>query len=164
MIVKNTNINFTNYYNILNFLGDTLKNHSSIAYVSQGPILDIDNFSFPSYPFANILINQINVLGKVSTYSVNIIVGDKVKELNNLSENDTPQIIDFYGTDDEVDVFANTLGILNDVLNFIENGTTAFTIEGGITMNPFSNKFKNGISGFSADFNLSTFNNRNFCS
>lgn len=163
MIVKNTNINFTNYYNILNFLGDTLKNHPSIASVSQGPIVDIDNFSFPAYPFANILINQINILGNTSTYSINLIVGDKVKDLNNLSENDEPQVIDFYGTDDEVDIFANTSGILNDVLSYIDGGTTAFSIEGTITMNPFSNKYKNGISGFSADFNLVTFNNRNRC-
>lgn len=163
MIVKNTNINFTNYYNILNFLGDTLKNHPSIQSVSQGPIVDIDNFSFPAYPFANILINQINILGNTSTYSINLIVGDKVKDLNNLSENDEPQVIDFYGTDDEVDIFANTSGILNDVLSYIESGTTAFSIEGTITMNPFSNKYKNGISGFSADFNLVTFNNRNRC-
>lgn len=161
MIVNNNNINFSNYYNILNFLGDTLANHNSIASVKQGPIYDIENYSFPAYPFANFMISNISIYNNTTIYAIQLIVGDKVKDLNkNVDEN---QVIDFYGTDDEVDVFANTNGIINDILSYLDGGTTAFRIDGTINLTPFSDKYKNGISGYSVIFNLVTFNNRNRC-
>lgn len=163
MIIKNNDINFSNYYNILEFLGNTLAEHPSIKSVSQGPIPNIDSYEFPAYPFANIMITNIYIVDNTTNYQINLIIGDKVKDLNNLSEENQPQIINFYGTDDEVDVFANTSQILNDVLAFIDRGTTAFNIDGTITMTPFSDSHRNGISGFAADFNLITFNNRKIC-
>lgn len=162
-MVNNDNINFANYFNILNFMGETLKNHPSIEFVSQGQISDIDNFQFPKYPFANFIITNITVDNNLSIYTINLIVGDKVKELKNDNEIEIPQLVDFYGKDDEVYIFANTSGIINDVLSYIDNQTRAFNIEGSFSLTPFSDKYKNGISGFSTTFNLSTFNNRNSC-
>lgn len=162
-ILKNNNVNYTNYYNILNFLGETLQNHPSISSVKQGPITDIDNLQFPSYPFGNIMITNMYVQGTVTTYSVILTVGDKVKDINTDNIVQTPQVIDFYGTDDEIDIFANTSGILNDIISYIDGGTTSFTISDRITLTPFSEKFRNGISGFTASFDLQTFNNRNKC-
>jgi len=163
MLTNNNNTNYTNYYNILNFLGDTISSHPSINSVQQGPITDIDNKEFPNYPFGNIIITGMLIRDNTTLYSVILTIGDKVKDIKNEDIPNQPQLIDFYGNDDEVDVFANTSGILNDILSYIDKGTTQLNIDGDINMSPFSEKFRNHISGFSASFNIKTFNDRNRC-
>ena len=45
-IVKKGDTNFTLYYNTLNFFKTIMKNHPSIAHVTQGDVFSIDNMQF----------------------------------------------------------------------------------------------------------------------
>jgi hypothetical protein len=92
------------------------------------------------------------------------VVADKIKLKNNESSGiRNNQTIPFYGTDDIVDIHANTFAILNDLISFTSQALTNFSINGAINLEAFVDKYDNGLAGFVANFELTTFNDRPRC-
>jgi len=163
-IFNNTDTNYALYYNILNYFRDLMNLHPSIERVSQGEISNLDTDTFPIYPLGNVFIGDLSVDESYTDYTINLVVADKIKEQANESEGtENRQSIPFYGTDDVVDIHANTLGILNDLTNYTGRSVSGFEIQGGITYTPFVDRFDNVLAGFSADFTLRVHNDRNRC-
>ena len=151
-LVHNAGINYTLYYNILNYFKTIMNNHPGLANVTYGDISDIDNKEFTFYPYGNLTITD-------TTFGT-----DKIKNKNNESDPRTNfQTIPFYGVDDMVDIHANTLGILNDLTAFTQRGVVGFDIDGDIDCVPFADRFNNGLAGWVATFNLTTHNDKNRC-
>jgi len=163
-LVHNAGINYTLYYNILNYFKTIMSNHPSLASVSYGDIGEIDNKEFPFYPFGNLTITDTTFGTNVTNYTIQLTVADKIKNKNNESDPRTNiGIIPFYGVDDMVDIHANTLGILNDLTAFTQRGVVGFDIDGDIDCVPFADRFNNGLAGWVATFNLTTHNDKNRC-
>ena len=163
-LVNNLNTNYTLYYNVLDYFKLIMKNHPSINHVSQGDASDFDQNPFPAYPVANIMVSQSELREKTIVHSIDIIVADKVKEKNNESTGaNNEQTVPFYGTDDSVDILANTMAIINDLTTFTQFGTEAFDIEGNIIVTPFVDRFNNKLAGHVASFRLLSFAPRNRC-
>lgn len=163
-IVKNSSTNYSLYYNTLNYFKTIMKNHPSITKVTQGDIYNFDATEFPQYPIGNVLI-QATTFGKQTTdYKVQLIVADKVKVLENRSDGRTnEQVVPFNGTDDVVDIHANTLSIVNDLTAYTQRSTYGFEINGDINCTPFVDRFNNGLAGWSAEFDLTCHNDKNRC-
>ena len=163
-IVHNSGVNYTLYYNAINYFKTIMSNHPSIATVSQGNISDFDVEQYPAYPVGN-----INILGSTfgtstTDYSIQLIVADKQKLLNNESSGSTnSQTIPFYGTDDVVDIHANTLAILNDLTSYTQRSVEGFEINDDIVCEPFSDRFNNGLAGWVSTFTLTVHNDKNRC-
>ncbi len=156
--------NYTLYYNVLNYLKSIMKNHPSIKYVTQGDVFSIDTFEFPQYPLANVIITNATFDGKSTDYGVQIVVADKVKlKANESSGSFNTQTIEFEGVDDTVDIHANTLSIINDILSYIDRKEEGFEIQGTASCTAFRQDFDNGLAGWSADFTLRVHNDRNIC-
>jgi len=83
-IVKNSAENFSLYYNTLNFFKTIMKNHPSIAKVTQGDIFNFDATEFPQYPIGNVLISNANFGTKTTDYQIQLIVADKAKVMREL--------------------------------------------------------------------------------
>jgi hypothetical protein len=163
-IVNNTGTNYSLYYNVLDYFKTIMNNHPSITQVSQGPLSEVDDIQFPTYPIGNIMITAAAFDASVTEYSIQLIVADKIKNKNNESNPDTnAQIVPFYDVDDLVDIHANTLGIMNDLLSFTQYSVEAFQINSTINLEPFADRFNNGLAGWAANFTLTTHNNRNRC-
>jgi hypothetical protein len=165
-ILNNLSTNYSLYYNLLDFFKRILSNHPSVGHVTQGMIEDFDTREFPKYPIANVLVLESRIIGTTTIYNIQLILADKIKNKNNESENEfNEQIVPFYGVDDTVDIHSNTLGIINDIVSYLERGTTAFMIETDteILLTPFQDRFNNGLAGWVAEFALVTHNNRNIC-
>ena len=163
-LVNNLNTNYTLYYNVLDYFKLIMKNHPSINHVSQGDASDFDQNPFPAYPVANIMVSQSELREKTIVHSIDIIVADKVKQKNNESTGaNNEQTVPFYGTDDSVDILANTMAIINDLTTFTQFGTEAFDIEGNIIVTPFVDRFNNKLAGHVASFRLLSFAPRNRC-
>jgi hypothetical protein len=163
-IVNNSGTNYTLYYNVLDYFKTIMSNHPSIQFVSQGDVFEIDTKEFPSYPMGNILITNAVFEGSTTIYTCQLIVADKIKNLNNESTGTNNAMkVKYFGTDDTVDIHANTLGIINDLLSFTANGTTNFDIVGTIDCVAFKDRFDNGLAGWTANFDLITHNDRNIC-
>jgi hypothetical protein len=163
-IVHNTGVNYTLYYNALNYFKTIMSNHPSINAVTQGDITKIDVDQFPSYPLGNILITESNFGSNITNYTIQLTVADKIKNKNNESnERTNAQTVPFYGVDDVVDIHANTLGILNDLTSYTQRGVAGFEINGDINCSAFSDQFNNGLAGWVATFELTTHNDKNRC-
>ena len=162
-VVNNSDTNYTLYYNVLDYFKTIMSNHPSINYVSQGDVFSIDNREFPQYPLGNIMITDATFDTSTTSYSCQLVIADKVKLKNNESSGSfNEQEIAYYGTDDVVDIHANTLSILNDLLSYTEYATTNFDI-GTINCTAFKESFDNGLAGWTATFDLITHNPRPRC-
>jgi hypothetical protein len=163
-IVHNSGINYSLYYNVLNYFKTIMSNHPSIAMVSQGALSDFDYDEFPNYPVGNVTITQTNWGTSTTDYQIQLIVADKVKNKNNESNPTTNEItLPFYKRDDLVDIHANTLSILNDLTSYTQRSVDGFEINTEIVCEPFSDRFNNGLAGWSATFTLTTHNDKNRC-
>jgi hypothetical protein len=163
-VVNNNGTNYSLYYNALDYFKTIMVNHPGIEIVTQGDIFDIDTDEYPAYPIGNILITNAIFDESVTTYSCQIIVADKVKLKNNESTGPfNKQTIPFFGKDDAVDIHANTLSIINDLLSYTKYAVTNFDINGGINCEAFKDRFENGLAGWVATFDLTTHNDRPRC-
>ena len=163
-IINNTGVNYTLYYSVLDYFKTIMKNHPSIGFVSQGDIYGIDTNEFPNYPLGNILITGASFGERTTNYRCQLMVADKIKDKNNESSGiRNNQTIPYYKTDDVVDIHANTLAIINDLLSFTADSTTNFDINGEINCEAFVDKYDNGLAGWVAGFTLTTFNDRDRC-
>jgi hypothetical protein len=141
-----------------------MKNHPSIAFVSQGDINDIDNKEFPAYPLANVLISEARFIGSETKYSIQLTVADKIKLKDNESFGTKNfDVATFEGDDDTVDIHANTLAIINDLTSFTAYALTNFQILGDIRCIAFKDRFNNGLGGWVVSFELVTHNDRPRC-
>lgn len=141
-----------------------MSNHPSIGHVTQGDIFSIDIREFPMYPIGNILITNASFGESTTDYRVQLIVADKVKQGNDESVGvSNSQTIPFFGYDDMVDIHANTLSVLNDLTAYTQRSVDGFEINGEISCTPFADRFDNGLSGWSAEFDLTVHNDKNRC-
>ena len=163
-VVRNQNVNYGLYYNVLDYFKIIMKNHPSLNYVSQGDVFSIDNREFPAYPLGNILITKSVLTEKTIIHSCKLTIADKVKQKANESLPTTnEQSIPYYGIDDTVDIFANTLAVINDLTTYTQFSVESFDIPGNISVMPFKDKFDNGLAGHVAQFDLVAFGFRNRC-
>lgn len=163
-LVNNQATNYSLYYNVLDYFKTIMTNHPSIAQVSQGDIFSIDDIEFPYYPLGNILITEASFDGTKTIYTCQLTVADKIKLKDNESEGRTnEQTIPYFGTDDTVDIHANTLSIINDLLSFTQYSVQAFDINSQIRLVAFKDKFDNGLAGWVATFDMITHNERPRC-
>jgi hypothetical protein len=141
-----------------------MKNHPSIQRVSYGDNFGLDDDEFPQYPLGNVLITKARFSDKVLNYTVQLTIADKIKLKNNESiGRQNQQEVPFYGSDDTVDIHANTLSILNDLISFTQRGTEAFDIVTDMSAVPFKNEFPNALAGWVCTFDLEVFNQQDIC-
>ena len=163
-LVTNTNVNYTNYYNLVNFFAEYMGQHPSIAQVSNEDIEDFDEREFPNYPVANVTIPGTRFTDTTTEWDVQILIADKYKNNNNESNPRTNEMtVQFYDVEDKMDIWANLLAIVNDVTSFIQRGVTGFDINTDIKCVQFHERFDSGLAGWVITFTLTTHNDRNRC-
>lgn len=163
-IVNNIGTNYVLYYNIVNYFKTIMVNHPSIQRVTYGNDFELDSEEFPQYPLGNVLITNARFSDKVVHYTVQLTIADKVKLKNNESiGSSNSEDVPFFGTDDTVDIHANTFSILNDLLSYTEFGVNAFEIVSEPNAKPFKNEFPNALAGWVCTFDLEVFNQQDIC-
>jgi hypothetical protein len=163
-VVNNQATNYSLYYNVLDYFKTIMSNHPSIAQVSTGDIFKLDDIEFPPYPLGNIMITKANFDNSETIYSCQLTVADKIKLKNNESEGkENKQTVPFYGPDDTVDIHANTLSIINDLISYTQYSVQSFDIDSQINCVAFVEDFPNGLAGWVATFDLITHNDRPRC-
>jgi hypothetical protein len=163
-IISNTGTNYTLYYNVINYWKTIMSNHPSIGVATLGDLWEFGERQFPAYVISNIQIIETDFGTSVSNFKCELIVADKVKNKNNESDPRTnEQTIPYYQVDDKVDIYANTLAIINDLTSYTQRGVAGFEINDDIVCTPFSDRFDNGVAGWTATFTLTTHNDKNRC-
>jgi hypothetical protein len=163
-VINNTGTNYTLYYNVLDYFKTIMDNHPSLIQVTQGDVFSVDTREFPAYPLGNIIVTNARFSDSVTVYTCQLTVADKVKLKNNESSGSYNEMsVPFEGVDDVVDIHANTLSILNDLLSYTQYGVEGFEMDGNITCDAFKQEYDNGLAGWSANFSIRTHNNRDRC-
>ena len=163
-IVNNIGTNYVLYYNVINYFKTIMSNHPSIQRVTYGNDFELDSEEFPQYPLGNVMITNARFGDKVVNYTVQLTIADKVKLKDNESTGSTnEQTIPFFGNDDTVDIHANTLSILNDLLSYTDFGVNAFEFPTDPNAIPFRNDFPNALAGWVCTFDLEVFNQQDIC-
>jgi hypothetical protein len=163
-VINNTGTNYTLYYNVLDYFKTIMDNHPSVIQVTQGDVFSVDTREFPAYPLGNIIITNATFSDSVTVYTCQLTVADKVKLKNNESVGEyNKETVPFEGTDDTVDIHANTLAIINDLVSYTQYVFTNFDIDGDISCVAFKDQFANGLAGWVATFDLTTHNDRPRC-
>jgi hypothetical protein len=163
-IIHNTGTNYTLYYNVINYFKTIMSNHPSILAVTLGDIAEFDDKQFPTYPIGNIQILESDFGTSVTNFRCQLMIADKVKNKDNESNPTTnEQTIPYYQVNDKVDIYANTLAILNDLTSYTQRGVQNFEINEDIICTPFADRFDNGLAGWTAEFTLTTHNDKNRC-
>jgi len=163
-IVHNTGVNYTLYYNVINYFKTIMNNHPSIGAASVGDLWDFGERQFPQYPISNVQILESDFGTSITNFRVQLMVADKVKNKNNESNPRTnEQTIPFYQTDDKIDAFADTLAIINDLTSYTQRGVAGFEVNDDIVCTPFADRLDNGVAGWTAEFTLTTHNDKNRC-
>jgi hypothetical protein len=163
-IVQNSGVNNTLYYNVLDYFKTIMSNHPAIQGVSQGGIDDLDTREFQMYPIGDVSILGSNFTTNTTEWTIQLIIGDKIKNKNNESQPRTnEQDVSFLGVDDTVDIWANTLGVVNDLTSYTQRSLAGFDITDTIACEPFADRFNNGLAGWVCTFTLTTHNNRPIC-
>lgn len=162
--VNNLGTNYVLYYNIVNYFKTIMSNHPSIQRVTLGDNWGLDNEEFPQYPLGNVLVTNARFGDKKIIYTVQLTLADKIKDKNNESfGSSNEESIPFFGTDDTVDIHANTLSILNDLMVFTDRVTLGFDFVSDPNAIPFKNEMPNGLAGWVCTFELEAFNQENAC-
>lgn len=167
----NQKVNYTLYYNVLDYFETIMTNHPQIAKVTTGEIGEVDDREFSMYPFGNINILSSTITNSVTRHEVQLVIADKIKNKDNESggaalaggTNTNKQNIPFFGVDDTIDILANTLGVINDLTSYTQYSVQSFDIDGDIVCEPFMDRFNNGLAGHVATFSLTTHNDRPRC-
>lgn len=163
-IVHNTGTNYTLYYNVINYLAEIIGNHPTVTQVSAEDLNDFDEREFPNYPVVNITILR-TIFGKSTTdFDVQLLIADKYKNKNNESNPRTNEITNaFFGMDDMIDVWDNTLAVMNDITSYLQRSITNFDINSEINCRQFHERFDSGLAGWVVTFTLTTHNDKNRC-
>ena len=163
-IVHNSGVNYTLYYNILDYFKTIMDNHPQLQVVTQGLIQDFDTREFPQYPVGNVSILSCEYLDTVTNWEIQLVVADKIKNNENLSDPSyNTQTIPFFGVDDTVHIHANTLAIINDLTSFTQRSVDGLDIFDIILNEPFEDRFNNGLAGWVSTFTVTVHNNRDRC-
>jgi len=142
------------FYNLTKTIKDTLEAHSQVNVVTFGDIYDVDLNKQTIFPLSHITVNQATFEGQIVRMNVTIIAMDVVDETK---EDPRSQNEPFYGTNNEQDILNTHLAVINDVVAKLRKGTLytdLYQLDGNPTCVPFSERFENLLTGWTATFDV----------
>lgn len=142
------------FYNITKTIKDTLEAHSQVNVVTTGDIFDVDLNKQTIFPLSHIMVNQASFEGQIVRVNISVMCMDVVDETK---ENPRDQNEPFYGINNEQDILNTQLAVINDVVTKLRKGTLytdLYQLDGNPTCIPFSERFENLLTGWTATFDV----------
>jgi hypothetical protein len=142
------------FYNITKTLKDTLEAHSQVNVVTFGDIFDVDLNKQTIFPLSHIMVNQAIIEGQVVRVNLSIMCMDVIDETK---ENPRDQKEPFYNNSNEQDILNTQLQVINDVVTKLRKGqlyTDLYQLDGNPTCVPFTERFENLLTGWTATFDV----------
>ena len=142
------------FYNITKTIKDTLEAHSQVNVVTTGDIFDVDLNKQTIFPLSHIMVNQASFEGQIVRVNISIMCMDVVDETK---EDPRSQSEPFYGTNNEQDILNTQLAVINDVVTKLRKGTLytdLYQLDGNPSCVPFSERFENLLTGWTATFDV----------
>ena len=147
-------LNTITYNQIVKKFEDIITANKFIKTFVAGDIYEID-LTETTYMYAHLSIESATFHNAQLTYSFRLYVMDIVNK----------------DEGNENDVLSDTLQVINDVISEFRNGSSTFGLEtmqdyeiqDTISCSPFTERFDNEVSGWSADIDVTVINHYNAC-
>lgn len=142
------------FYNITKTIKDALEAHSQVNVVTTGDIFDVDLNKQTIFPLSHIMVNQASFEGQVVRMNISVMCMDVVDETK---EDPRSQSEPFYGTNNEQDILNTQLAVINYLIMKLSTGTLytdLYQLSGTPTCVPFSERFENLLTGWTATFDV----------
>lgn len=128
--------------------------------VTSGDITKVNLNKQDIFPLAHLILTNVVENGHTMTFNFSLLAMDLVYESKDATLNQ------FRGNDNEHDVLNTQLAVLNRLIQRMrkESGREySFSIEGTTSLEPFSDRFENQVSGWALQFSVVVINNINSC-
>tara|TARA_Y100001973_G_C5207250_1_gene342508 strand:- start:4945 stop:5439 length:495 start_codon:yes stop_codon:yes gene_type:complete len=154
-IIYNTPNNVT-YRNVIDTFNTIATNHFEIKFFKTGSLNDVDIDKLDATQFVMMYVEPqpVSIDTQTLTYSFDVIIADRILE-------------DY---SNQTDAYSETLQIMKDVIaNFRQSmSSTSWAdsrteIELPISLNPFTSRFANMLTGWVGTFNIVVNNDNNLC-
>ena len=148
------------YYDVLDTVKDILLADVNCNTVTRGDITKVDLNKQNIFPLAHMILNNITESGQTMSFNFSILAMDIV----DTSKNETVDI--FRGNDNEMDVKNTQLAVLNKFVQILRKGAThrdGYQLDGSTTLEPFTDRFENEVTGWALSFTLVVMNNIDIC-
>jgi len=140
------------FYNVIDSTKDFLLSGPFTKTVTFGNISDVDLEKTSIFPLAHLLVDQVTFNGPVAAITLKVMVMDVVDENKNEDEDL------FLGNDNTQDILNTQMSVLQRFYTEIRRGSlrqAPFELDDDImTAEPFSDRFKNLLAGWTCDINL----------
>ena len=154
------------YYSFTQFFANVCNAHPNITTFDMADIRTIDTEKQTLFPYANLIVNNVNIDSGVMTYNVTFMVMDRVVEVEDVSTGRFNEIVANYrGYSNVVDVHNSTLLTINDVVSYIYRNPDAldYNVIGSSLCTPFEERFQNLLAGWAIDMNIAVGNPQDMC-
>ena len=142
------------FYDITNTIKDTLEAHSQINTVTFGDIFDVDLNKQTIFPLGHIQVNSATINEPTIVMNISVSCMDIVEESKgDLRDENEP----FFGLDNEQDILNTQLQVVNDLTQKLFRGqlhTDLYQIEDAPNCTPFTERFENKLTGWTATFDV----------
>lgn len=141
----------TGYYDITTTIKDALLDDDFVNTVSEGDIDEVDLSKQTIFPLSHLRIDNVSHETSTLRFSVSIHLLDLV-DISNLQTNDR-----FRGNDNEHDIMNTQLAVGVRLMERFRRGdlfTNDYALDGDPNYEPFSERFENGLSGWTLTFDI----------
>jgi len=148
------------FYNITTKIKETLALDDFVNTVTYGDIFEIDLNKQDIFPLSHFIVNSATLNGSVWQFNMSLFCMDIVDE----SKEDVTD--KFLGNDNEQDVLNTQMAVINRLLELLRRGdlhTDLYQLEGSPTIEPFVDRFKNKVAGWTLTFDVLIPNGMTIC-
>jgi hypothetical protein len=142
------------YYNVIKKIKDQLKLDSFVNTVTHGSIDDVDLEKTTIYPLSHLMVGTTTYDERILTFNLSLICMDIV----DIKKEDT--------IDNEDDVLNTQLAVANRLLEILNRGdlySDKFQLSGSPTLEPFTDRFKDKVAGWTVSFSIIVQNDMTIC-
>ena len=148
------------FYNLSTTIKDGLLEDDFCRTVIFGGVSEVDLNKQSIFPLANFVFTGASLNNNIWTFSVELSCADIV----DISKEDTTDI--FVGNDNEQDVLNTQLAVISRLMERLRRGDLYddyYQLEGSPSMQPFTGRLDNMLSGWTVTFDVNIKNDMTIC-
>ena len=145
-------------YRVLEKVKEVLESDIDVNKVTYGDITQIDLDKQTIYPLSHVMLNTVVSNEQVLRFNISIIAMDIVDV--------TKEEDDGYERSNEQDVLNTQLAVLNKAIQKMRIGNLyrdKYQVEGDVSIEPFTDRFENQVSGVVGTFDIIIENDVDVC-
>jgi len=148
------------FYNLIDNIKAELETIPFVNTITQGDIYEVDLAKQTIFPLSHIIVNNVNLEGKIMRFNISILAMDIV----DINKEDAPNV--YVGNDNVQDVLNQQLIVCQRVFESAKRGDLYddfYQTDGTASCEPFTERFENFLAGWTMTFDVLVPNEMTIC-